>query len=208
MIRIAMFDGSPIFEYGVRQLIADAPGLRMVETQSSNALPLMTDVFLIGVNIPVRDAIVGLVRRASRIAPVLLVEEPAVDRQLIDMCRRVGAGGVLDRAVRADHLLDSIRALAAGLVLPSAEDRPADTVADIRENMLSSREQQVLHQIAQGMTHGQIATAIGISRHTVDTYVKRIRAKLGAGNKAELTRIAILHRDEYIEPAWGVSRDR
>jgi DNA-binding CsgD family transcriptional regulator len=57
---------------------------------------------------------------------------------------------------------------------------------------LSEREGQVLRQISRGLTHGQIATRLGISPHTVDTYVKRIRAKLGAGNKAELTRAALL----------------
>ena len=57
---------------------------------------------------------------------------------------------------------------------------------------LSEREEQVLRQIAHGLTHGQIATRLGISPHTVDTYVKRIRAKLGVGNKAELTRVALL----------------
>jgi DNA-binding CsgD family transcriptional regulator len=57
---------------------------------------------------------------------------------------------------------------------------------------LSPREEQVLAQIAHGLTHSQIARKLGISRHTVDTYVKRIRAKIDAGNKAELTRAAIL----------------
>jgi DNA-binding NarL/FixJ family response regulator len=59
---------------------------------------------------------------------------------------------------------------------------------------LSEREEQVLRQISRGLTHGQIATRLGISPHTVDTYVKRIRAKLGVGNKAELTRAALLGR--------------
>ncbi|MFE4577312.1 response regulator transcription factor [Streptomyces chartreusis] len=56
---------------------------------------------------------------------------------------------------------------------------------------LSPREQEVLRQIATGMTHSQVAYRIGISQHTVDTYVKRIRAKLGVGNKAQLVRAAI-----------------
>ena len=50
----------------------------------------------------------------------------------------------------------------------------------------------MLRQISRGLTHGQIATRLGISPHTVDTYVKRIRAKLGVGNKAELTRVALV----------------
>ncbi|MER0481679.1 LuxR C-terminal-related transcriptional regulator [Streptomyces sp. Edi2] len=56
---------------------------------------------------------------------------------------------------------------------------------------LSPREQQVLRFIASGMTHGQVARRIGISPHTVDTYVKRVRSKFGIGNKAELTRVAL-----------------
>lgn len=56
---------------------------------------------------------------------------------------------------------------------------------------LSTREHQVLQQIALGLTHHQIGRRLGISQHTVDTYVKRIRAKLGLGNKAELTRAAL-----------------
>lgn len=57
---------------------------------------------------------------------------------------------------------------------------------------LSRREEQVLHHISRGLTHAQIATRLGISPHTVDTYVKRVRTKLGVGNKAELTRCALI----------------
>lgn len=46
----------------------------------------------------------------------------------------------------------------------------------------------------RGLTHLQIATRLGISPHTVDTYVKRIRAQARVGNKAELTRAALLGR--------------
>ncbi|MFB8759372.1 response regulator transcription factor [Streptomyces nigra] len=56
---------------------------------------------------------------------------------------------------------------------------------------LSPREQEVLQFIASGMTHDQVARRVGISRHTVDTYVKRVRTKFGVGNKAELTRVAL-----------------
>ncbi|MFD6247053.1 helix-turn-helix transcriptional regulator, partial [Streptomyces roseolus] len=58
---------------------------------------------------------------------------------------------------------------------------------------LSARERQVLHMLAQGLTHDQTARRLGISRHTVDTYVKRVRGKLGLGNKAELVRAAMAY---------------
>ncbi|GGQ08173.1 hypothetical protein GCM10010266_34320 [Streptomyces griseomycini] len=56
---------------------------------------------------------------------------------------------------------------------------------------LSQREQEVLQFIASGLTHDQVARQVGISRHTVDTYVKRVRTKFGVRNKAELTRVAL-----------------
>ncbi|GGR04239.1 helix-turn-helix transcriptional regulator [Streptomyces pilosus] len=56
---------------------------------------------------------------------------------------------------------------------------------------LSPREQQVLDFIAAGLTHAQTARRLGISQHTVDTHVKRIRTKLGVGNKAEMVRLAL-----------------
>ena len=56
---------------------------------------------------------------------------------------------------------------------------------------LSVRERQVLGYIASGLTHGQTATRMRLTKATVDTYVERIRRKLGAGNKADLTRAAV-----------------
>lgn len=55
---------------------------------------------------------------------------------------------------------------------------------------LSPRERQVVAYIANGFTHDQTACRVGLSKHTVDTYVKRVRAKLNVGNKAELARMA------------------
>lgn len=56
---------------------------------------------------------------------------------------------------------------------------------------LSPREHQVLTEMARGLTHHQIARVMGISRHTVDTYVKRIKTKLELDTSAELIRAAL-----------------
>ena len=56
---------------------------------------------------------------------------------------------------------------------------------------LSDRERQVLGYVASGLTHGQTARRMFLTKATVDTYVDRIRRKLGAGNKADLTRAAL-----------------
>ncbi|OQR66023.1 helix-turn-helix transcriptional regulator [Streptomyces maremycinicus] len=56
---------------------------------------------------------------------------------------------------------------------------------------LAPREQETLQYIAAGCTYVQTAHHMGLSQHTVDAYLRRIRAKLGINNLAELTRLAV-----------------
>ncbi|WP_431964555.1 response regulator transcription factor [Actinacidiphila sp. bgisy160] len=56
---------------------------------------------------------------------------------------------------------------------------------------LAPRERETLRHIAAGRTYLQTARHMGLSKHTVDAYLRRIRAKLGIYSTAELTRTAI-----------------
>jgi DNA-binding CsgD family transcriptional regulator len=69
----------------------------------------------------------------------------------------------------------------AGFLRPAAE----------RPSGLAPREIETLRWIASGYTQSQIATRMGLSQATVNTYAKRIRHKLKVNNKAELTRMAV-----------------
>ncbi|MFI6768604.1 response regulator transcription factor [Streptomyces sp. NPDC050355] len=57
---------------------------------------------------------------------------------------------------------------------------------------LSHRERKALQHIADGRTYAATARRIGICVHTVDGYLRRIRAKSGARTHAELIRPALL----------------
>jgi DNA-binding CsgD family transcriptional regulator len=56
---------------------------------------------------------------------------------------------------------------------------------------LSLRELQVLRHIAAGLTYRSTARRLGISVHTVDNYIRRIRAKNSVHTQAELIRLAL-----------------
>ncbi|MFJ9036793.1 response regulator transcription factor [Streptomyces sp. NPDC102406] len=116
---------------------------------------------------------------------------------------RAGASSIIHKTGSVTCMIRAIQALAAGSrpspclcdadhSAPGSAGPVAQEETPLPDGNLSDREKQVLRQISRGLTHGQIATRLGISPHTVDTYVKRIRAKLGVGNKAELTRVALL----------------
>ncbi|WIM94387.1 helix-turn-helix transcriptional regulator [Actinoplanes oblitus] len=74
---------------------------------------------------------------------------------------------------------------------PPAE--PAATSGAAAADQLSPREREALFYIAHGYTHQQAAARMGVKKPTVDTFLARIRVKLGVGNKAELTRAAMTH---------------
>ncbi|MFI1764827.1 response regulator transcription factor [Streptomyces sp. NPDC020800] len=53
------------------------------------------------------------------------------------------------------------------------------------------RERETLGHIAAGRTHLQTARHMGLSQHTVDAHLRRIRAKLNITTTAEMTRLAV-----------------
>ncbi|GAA2360023.1 response regulator transcription factor [Nonomuraea africana] len=68
---------------------------------------------------------------------------------------------------------------------------PHGGAAEVAEPALAPREAEALRHIAAGCTYSQTARRMGISQHTIDTYLRRIRLKFGITSKAELTRLAV-----------------
>ncbi|MDD9977795.1 MAG: response regulator transcription factor, partial [Boseongicola sp.] len=58
---------------------------------------------------------------------------------------------------------------------------------------LTSREQTVLLELAQGKSNREVAEDLNISIHTVETHRKNIKRKLGISSTAGLTRYAMEH---------------
>lgn len=97
--------------------------------------------------------------------------------RLRDGATRLGA---LLLAREADDLL-----VDAGLT-PASGMREADD--------LTAREQQVLELIADGLSNGQIAERLYISRKTVSVHVSAILRKLGAASRTEAARLHLSSR--------------
>lgn len=69
--------------------------------------------------------------------------------------------------------------------------------ADLEEVMLSNREIDVLYWIMQGKSNSAIAGILGISTQTVDTYVRRLFAKLGVADRTGAA-IAAIQRGIFV----------
>ncbi|WP_418276527.1 helix-turn-helix transcriptional regulator [Isoptericola jiangsuensis] len=103
-------------------------------------------------------------------------------RELLSAAARsaqeIGAGLVLDRAHR---LLDD-----AGL----GPSRPRATTPSTGLAGLTERERQVLDLVADGLTNGQIAERLFITRKTASVHVSAILRKLGVASRTEAAVLA------------------
>ncbi|MEV4561487.1 helix-turn-helix transcriptional regulator [Kitasatospora sp. NPDC049285] len=69
---------------------------------------------------------------------------------------------------------------------------------------LSPREIEVLGHLAQGLTYSTIARRLQLSPHTVETYLRRIRAKTGSANRAQLALLTVTLRPRPGQPSPDV----
>jgi DNA-binding CsgD family transcriptional regulator len=183
MTTVRVFDSSPVYVAGLVAVL----GRHGVSAAASTGVVVgglsgRADALVVNPAVVVGTGLPEFVATAGRPAPVLLI----VDSPVPDL---PGVRGWVHRDAPEDVVVAAVTAVAAGGTFqPGAGREPGS--GDARG--LSPRERQVLHHIAEGLTQSQIASRLAISHHTVDTYIRRIRAKLELGNKAELTRAALL----------------
>jgi DNA-binding NarL/FixJ family response regulator len=61
------------------------------------------------------------------------------------------------------------------------------------EKLLTSREEQVVALVADGLSNRDVASELGLSEHTVKKYLFRIFEKLGISSRVELVLYALNH---------------
>lgn len=107
--------------------------------------------------------------------------------ELVQRALAVGAERYLLKNVSAVELAEAIQ----------TSSLPQTQIRTIRPNLgadLTAREIEVLAKVAQGLTNGQIAAHLIISRATVKYYVSSILSKLGAASRTEAAALAVQHR--------------
>ena len=109
---------------------------------------------------------------------------------------KAGANGFLLKDVCASGMTSAIASVAAGgfyfsknISLDSLNEE-ADK-PDSNPYNLTDREIDVLKGIAEGKANKEIAYELGIGVRTVESHRQRMREKIGGGNAAQLTHIAM-----------------
>lgn len=206
MIRVLVADDHPVYRDGLRTMIEATEDLLLAAEawDGLEALRVLADhdvdVALLDVNMPGVNGIEAAARIATQ-APgvaVLMLTMSADDASVFAALRAGARGYVLKDSTR-DDLLRAIRAVAHGEAIfsPSVATRvlhffarPRPAIAPQDFPMLTNRERDVLHLIAQGRSNPQIAAQLGLSRKTTSNYVSAILSKLQVRDRAEAARRA------------------
>jgi two-component system nitrate/nitrite response regulator NarL len=99
-----------------------------------------------------------------------------------------GAHGVVVKDTERADLVDVIRRVVAGervILTGTGADSQLLLNRKLRDHGLTRREYEILRHVAMGETNPEIATALGLTRNTVKTYLQRTLEKLGARNRVE-----------------------
>jgi len=197
---VAIANDQPITRSGLELLATTIPGFTVTASVTSAAEldqpGAAYDVVVLDLQSgPDAGPSLKMVARMAEISRPLVISSWDRPPSLLAVIR-AGAWGCITRQASHDTVTCGLNVVAAGgfFLCEQLVDRfRLELNRPLRADThgLAPREVETLQLIAQGLTQGQIATRMGLSHATVNTYAKRIRAKLKVSNKAELTRIAI-----------------
>lgn len=205
MIRVVLVEDDPMqFEVLRRAIVGDA-SLRLVAALGSAEEAIAAvdwaavDVLLTDLELPGASG-VDLIARARASNPRLKALPLTVhdDAKILFAAIEAGATGYLLKSMGPAQVLQSIQDLARGAspISPSiarhligALRRPPGHAED---SPITAREAQVLAAVAEGASHKEVATRLGLSTHTVNNHIKNVYAKLHVNGRSEALRKARL----------------
>ncbi|RBB31516.1 DNA-binding response regulator [Burkholderia reimsis] len=205
MIRTLIADDHAIVRSGIHQVLATTSDIQVVAeaAQGGEVLEMLrtlsVNVVLLDMTMPGLSGI-DLIRRVREEHPALpmLILSIHNDPQTVSRALRAGATGYVTKDSDPDVLLAAIRKLSRGgrFIDPLLVDAVVFDVGELEptaEDVLSSRELQVLKRLVTGKTVNEIASEFSLSAKTISTHKARLMQKLSITNNAELVRYAIRH---------------
>jgi DNA-binding NarL/FixJ family response regulator len=189
-----MADDHAIFRDGLRKLLGLDESISLVgEAQNGEECikllaKLKPDVLLLDLRIPIKNGLAVLEEvNFDAIATRVVVLTAAEDDRDVVHAMRLGARGVILKQSATDVLESGPK-----------RDKP----------LLSDREKQIVHHVAQGFRNKEIAEKLFISGQTVKNHLYNIFDKLGVSGRLELALYAIHHRLVEADRPAGVQRTR
>jgi DNA-binding NarL/FixJ family response regulator len=158
------------------------------------------DVAVVDIQLKTGDGLDLVKRIKARDESVrVLVWSVYPDKLYAERALNAGALGYINKEHTTGRIVDAIRSVASGKVYLCEEmaqsllSQAIGGTRDLRESpieSLSDRELEIFRLLGQGVSTGQLAERLHLSRHTIDTHRQRIKEKLSLANATELVQAA------------------
>ena len=222
-IRVMLADDEAMVRAGLRLVLEAEPDINVVGEASDGVEALATaarlrpDVVLIDVHMPRLDGL-----SATR---QLLAADPDIkvvvlttfnDNSYVSEALRLGASGFLLKVAPPERLAEAVRVAARGDALLDPHvtrgviesfvsvSSEAGTAAEPEPppglELLTARELEVFHLLAQGKSNAEISDAFVVAEATVKTHVARVLAKLHLRDRVQAVVLAYEHGLVHPDP--------
>ncbi len=164
---------------------------------------LHPDIAVLDLMMPDLDGL-EVTRRLRRSAPrtrVIILSMYADEPHVLEALR-LGAWGYILKGTSTSLIISAVREVMAGqrYLSPQLSERAVEVYIQRGEEaarerdryqLLTAREREVLHLIAQGASNSKIAQRLSISPRTAETHRTHLRRKLGLKTQAEIVRYSL-----------------
>jgi len=196
-IRILVADDHYIVRMGLIALVNTEPDMEVVAeaADGAEALELFAkhtpDLALMDLRMPIKSGVAATIEIRSKFADACILMLTAFDGdEDIHKALQAGAQGYVLKSSSGEKLLPAVRAVAAGQrwIPKDIANRLASRSAF---EQLTSREVQVLSQLAKGLANKEIADVLHITEHTAKDHLKNILSKLRVADRTEAVTAAL-----------------
>jgi len=213
VISVLIADDHGVVREGIRRLIEGESDIDLCG-EASDGRELLEQVakhrpqvVILDITMPHMSGLETLEQIRSRYPDVkTILLSVHADPPMIQSAVTLGVDGYLLKNARPSEIVSAIRAVTRGgsyfspqiarqIVTQIRDPRPA---GDEPFSLLSGREREVLHLIAEGLSAKEIAVELSISTKTVEAHRTSLMRKLGVRKATELVRYAVRHG--LIEP--------
>jgi DNA-binding NarL/FixJ family response regulator len=196
-ITCLIVDDHEVVREGLRLSLSRAPHIRVIGEASDGAAAVALaerrrpDVVIMDVRMPGMDGLEAtkiISERAPDVA--VLIFTAYSERSLLSRGLESGAKGYILKEAPHQTLLRAIEKVVAGEGYVDPALMPS-FLGSRGDEMLTTREREILQLLADGMSNADVAARLFISQETVKSHVRHILTKLEADTRTHAVAIAL-----------------